>query len=77
MREVLGKYMGTHSFHNFTSGIEFGDKKACRFITSFTSEDPFITHDIEYLRLRVVGQSFILNQIRKMVGMYFFLSFIA
>ncbi|KAI9908420.1 hypothetical protein PsorP6_016145 [Peronosclerospora sorghi] len=68
LNATLKQYVGTHNFHNFTSKMEPTNPKAKRFIISFEAERPFVQHDTEWLRLRVVGQSFLLHQIRKMIG---------
>lgn len=71
MRQLLATYVGTHCFHNFTSRKEFCDPSAKRFIVSFECGEPFVepTHGIELVVLKVKGQSFMLHQIRKMIGM--------
>lgn len=38
-----------------------------RLITSFTAADPFEDDGMEWVRLTVMGQSFVMHQIRKMV----------
>lgn len=67
--EVLKLYEGTKSFHNFTAKKGFNDPSAKRVIFSFTCGEPFILKDIEFVTLKVKGQSFMLHQIRKMVGL--------
>jgi len=70
VRELLKKYIGTRSYHNFTSGKRQGDESAKRHILDFRIQgDPFICNEWEYVELRVVGQSFMIHQIRKMVGL--------
>ena len=69
LRACLAKYQGTHRFHNFTSGKTAKDASSKRYIISFTSSPPFVEQGIEWVRLTVVGQSFMLHQIRKMVGL--------
>ncbi|KAJ3187278.1 tRNA pseudouridine synthase 1 [Gaertneriomyces sp. JEL0708] len=69
LRECLRTYEGTHNYHNFTNGKQHNDKSSNRYIISFTAEDPVISNGLEWLKLTVIGQSFMLHQIRKMVGL--------
>jgi len=66
---ILGMYVGTHNFHNFTSGKRFTDKSAFRYITGFSASKPFECRGHEFIALEVSGQSFLIHQIRKMVGL--------
>ncbi|XP_030573902.1 tRNA pseudouridine synthase A isoform X2 [Drosophila novamexicana] len=67
---TLKLYEGTKNFHNFTSKKNFLDPSAKRFIMSFTCSAPFLSpQSIEFVTLQVKGQSFMLHQIRKMVGL--------
>ena len=65
-REMMEKYVGTHNFHNFTLKRVSGDVK--RFMMSITVSEPFYKDDIEYVEVRIHGQSFLLHQIRKMIS---------
>lgn len=71
LNQVLALYVGTKNFHNFTIKKESFDPSAKRFIMSFACEKPFIPDntEVEFARLKITGQSFMLHQIRRMVGM--------
>ncbi|CAI5742411.1 unnamed protein product [Hyaloperonospora brassicae] len=65
---ALQQFVGTHNFHNFTSKMEPTNPQAKRYIISFEVDRPFVQYEMEWVRLRVVGQSFLLHHIRKMIG---------
>lgn len=69
LRESIDVFIGTHSYHNYTESKLPGDATACRYIMEFECTDPFTVNDKEFVAIRVKGQSFILYQIRKMIGM--------
>lgn len=66
---VLQKYCGTHNFHNFTSGKQPHDPSCKRYIMSFQCGTPTLLDDTEYINVMIKGQSFMLHQIRKMIGL--------
>ncbi len=70
LKSALARYVGTHAFHNFTKGMNLGDSSAKRYIVEFNADDPVIREDgTEWISTEVVGQSFLLNQIRKMIAL--------
>ena len=69
LKSCLELFNGTHLFHNFTIGKPATDKSVQRFIRSFDISRRFEQDGTEWLALRVHGQSFMLHQIRKMVGL--------
>ena len=77
----LKLFEGTHCFHNYTRRIGANDASSNRYILSFVPLDPILvpsttmkeeemcdTTITQWIPLQVVGQSFLLNQIRKMVS---------
>lgn len=69
VNEQLKKFIGTHNFHNFTSGKAFKDPSANRYIKEFSCEKAFVDDGLEFAVIKVKGQSFMLHQIRKMIGL--------
>ncbi|KAF3938180.1 hypothetical protein ABW19_dt0201765 [Dactylella cylindrospora] len=69
IRQAFELYEGNHSFHNFTIQKTFKDPSSRRYIKTFKVSEPINIDDTEWLSLKVHGQSFMMHQIRKMVGM--------
>lgn len=69
INETLKLFEGTKNFHNFTSRKKYEDPSAKRFIISFSCESPFMVDDVEFCTIVVKGQSFMMHQIRKMIGL--------
>ncbi|XP_044030508.1 tRNA pseudouridine synthase A isoform X2 [Siniperca chuatsi] len=66
---LFSLYKGTHNFHNFTSQKAASDPSARRYITEMSCGEPFICSNTEFAVITVRGQSFMLHQIRKMIGL--------
>lgn len=66
---LFALYKGTHNFHNFTSQKAPNDPSARRYITEMSCGEPFIRSNTEFAVITVRGQSFMLHQIRKMIGL--------
>lgn len=67
--DLFAQYKGTHNFHNFTSQKAPNDPSARRYITHMLCGEPFICGNTEFAVITVRGQSFMLHQIRKMIGL--------
>jgi tRNA pseudouridine38-40 synthase len=65
----LARYKGTHAYHNFSPRLSAGDATSARYVTESTATRPFLIDGTEYVHVTIVGQSFLLNQIRHMVGL--------
>ncbi|KCV72290.1 tRNA pseudouridine38-40 synthase, variant [Fonticula alba] len=69
VRLFLRQYEGTKNFHNYTSGKLPTDPSAKRIIHWFRCAEPRIIDGVEWVPLQVKGQSFMMHQIRRMVGL--------
>ncbi|XP_053575865.1 pseudouridylate synthase 1 homolog [Bombina bombina] len=69
VNSFLSFYKGTHNFHNFTTKTSSDDPSAWRHIFDISCSEPFVHHGIEFAYINVTGHSFMLYQIRKMVGL--------
>ncbi|KAM9438323.1 pseudouridylate synthase 1 homolog isoform 1-T2 [Salvelinus alpinus] len=69
VNRLFGSYKGTHNFHNFTSQKAARDPSARRYITEMTCGEPFVRGGAEFAEITVRGQSFMMHQIRKMIGL--------
>ncbi|KAJ2766233.1 tRNA pseudouridine synthase 1 [Coemansia nantahalensis] len=69
VRDALAKYKGTHDYRNFTVTKGCTEHNSKRHMFWFEAADPMVVEGSEWLSLKVKGQSFMLHQIRKMVGL--------
>ncbi|KAK7388352.1 hypothetical protein VNO78_23167 [Psophocarpus tetragonolobus] len=67
--KILKYFVGTHNFHNFTTRTKAEDPAARRYIISFNASTTLVVAGMEFVKCEVVGQSFMLHQIRKMIGL--------
>ncbi|XP_028829703.1 pseudouridylate synthase 1 homolog isoform X2 [Denticeps clupeoides] len=69
VNRLFACYKGTHNFHNFTSQKGPRDPSAKRYITQMSCSEPFLRQGAEFAVITVRGQSFMMHQIRKMIGL--------
>jgi tRNA pseudouridine38-40 synthase len=76
IQNALTKFVGTRNYHNYTIQKTYKDPSCKRHIKSFqVNPKPILIgagpeeEKTEWLSLKVHGQSFMMHQIRKMVGM--------
>ncbi|PHU19561.1 hypothetical protein BC332_10712 [Capsicum chinense] len=67
--QILKHYEGTHNFHNFTRRKKDGDPIAKRYILLFNANIVVNVQGIEFMKYEVIGQSFMLHKIHKMIGL--------
>jgi len=69
VNEVLKEFIGSRYYHNYTSGKLPLEPSSQRYITHFECSEPFDKNGLEFAIIKIKGQSFMLHQIRKMIGM--------
>lgn len=74
LSDLFHQFEGTHYFHNYSRKLYLGNPEAQRFVISASIKETFIVSDIEFIRLSIRGQSFLFNQIRKMIGALFLIT---
>lgn len=64
----LNPFIGNKNYHNFTKRKDASNKSAYRVIWEFSMSDPFDVNGEPYVLWTIHGQSFMMNQIRKMIA---------
>lgn len=69
VNDLLQVYKGSKSFHNFTVDKEFVSKSCVRHMKHLECSSPFLFNDVEFCTIRIRGVSFMMYQLRKMLGL--------
>lgn len=55
LNAILSAFMGTKSYHNFTSGKQPQDPSCKRYVTHFSSSQPYLVRDVEFIKITIKG----------------------
>lgn len=69
VNELLQVYKGSKNFHNFTIKKSYSETSSVRHIQQLECDAPFIVDGVEFCVIRIRGNSFMMHQIRKMMGL--------
>jgi len=63
LRATVGRFEGTHNFHNFTVDKDFRDRSNQRHMKIIQVTDPVVHGETEWISVLLHGQSFMLHQV--------------
>lgn len=68
IQEVCKAFKGTKKYHNYTKKLAFSDPSCSRHIYEITCDEIIHWDKFQGIKFKIIGQSFLYNQIRKMIG---------
>jgi tRNA pseudouridine38-40 synthase len=68
IKEVCKFFKGSKKYHNYTKKLTFNDASAVRHIYEFSCNEIINFENFQVIKFTIIGQSFLYNQIRKMIG---------
>ena len=69
LKEICKIFLGTKKYHNYTQKVGFSDMSSQRHIIEMNCDDIIEFGEFQAIKFKIIGQSFLYNQIRKMIGM--------
>eukprot|EP01022_Parablepharisma_sp_SALTPOND_P013112 TRINITY_DN172_c0_g1_i10.p2 TRINITY_DN172_c0_g1~~TRINITY_DN172_c0_g1_i10.p2 ORF type:complete len:474 (-),score=69.37 TRINITY_DN172_c0_g1_i10:14676-16097(-) len=69
LEKICAEFKGTHRFHNYTKYIDPKQMQSNRHIFEMSAKPSLTIDGVEFIEVFIKGQSFLYNQIRKMIGM--------
>ena len=69
LKELCKGFLGTKKFHNYTRKVGFSNMSSQRHIIEMNCDDIIDFGVFQAVKFKIIGQSFLYNQIRKMIGM--------
>ena len=68
IQNICKFYKGTKKYHNYTRKMAFKDESTNRHIYELSCLELIEFENFQAIKFKIVGQSFLYNQIRKMIG---------
>ncbi len=68
IQEICKTFKGTKKYHNYTKRLAFSDASSQRHIYELTCDELIEWENFQGIKFKIIGQSFLYNQIRKMIG---------
>jgi tRNA pseudouridine38-40 synthase len=69
IKEIARVFRGSKKYHNYTKKLSFSDASSQRHIYELSCIDLIDFEKFQAIKFKIIGQSFLYNQIRKMIGM--------
>lgn len=66
---ICAGFKGTKNYHNYTRKMTFSDPSSKRHIYEISVDELIEYENFQAIRFKIIGQSFLYNQIRKIIGM--------